>query len=279
MVPANRKAQAIGYVMLGLAVANVIGVPVATWIGQVWGWRAAFFAVAIGSAFTVIMMQFFVPSVGNDAEVSPASELQGLKRPMVWLTLAVASIGFGGMFAVYSYITPTLIEVAGFSEGQVPLALAIWGVGMVFGNLVGGWLADRALVPSILGMLAWNAIFLALFSLVASSRPLTLVVLFLIGNGFALVPALQARLMNVAGRAQTLAAALNHSAFNISNAVGAILGGLAIAHGLGWAATGWVGGLLAIAGLGLMVLSTLRLTPAHASTQSRAVTEGASAED
>ncbi|WP_425333011.1 MFS transporter [Cupriavidus pinatubonensis] len=284
MVPECRKARAIGFVMLGLAAANVVGVPLATWIGQDWGWRAAFFAVAIGCVFTAIMMHFFVPSVATNAESSPASELQGLKRPMVWLTLAIASIGFGGMFAVYSYITPTLTEVAGFSEQQVPLALAIWGLGMVFGNLVGGWLADCALVPSIFGMLAWNAIFLGLFSIAVSSRPLTFVVLFLIGNGFALVPALQARLMKVAGSAQTLAATLNHSAFNISNAVGATLGGLAIARGMGWAATGWVGSALAIGGLGLMVLSTFRVKSTLRSSDKRVrrgcvITEGASPTD
>ncbi|MBP0638006.1 MFS transporter [Cupriavidus sp. AcVe19-6a] len=258
----GRRVQAVGYVMLGLAAANVVGVPVATWIGQVFGWRAAFAAVALGGTLAAAMLRLFVPAIPNQAGASPASELDGLRQPTVWLTLAVASIGFGGMFAVYSFITPTLTMVTGLSAEQVPFALAVWGVGMVVGNLAGGWLADRALVPSIFGMLAWNAAFLSAFSMVADSPLLTLLVLFLIGNGFALVPALQARLMSIAGKAQTLAAALNHSAFNVANAIGATLGGVAIANNLGWVSTGWVGALLAVAGVGLMAIST------HQATQS-----------
>ncbi|RML43279.1 Transport transmembrane protein [Pseudomonas syringae pv. ribicola] len=135
------------------------------------------------------------------------------------------------------------------------MVLALWGIGMIVGNLIGGWLADRALVPAIFYIMIWNAVFLGAFSLFASSGVGTLAVLFLIGCGFALVPALQVRLMNVAGEAQTLAAALNHSAFNISNAVGASLGGLAIAGGLGWASTGWVGAGLAVLGIIFFAIS------------------------
>lgn len=253
MVPAHRRAQAIGYVMLGLAAANVIGVPAATWLGQTMGWRSAFGAVGLGCALTAAMMMLYVPRIAAEAGASARTELGGLKSSQLWLTLSVACIGFGGMFAVYSYITPTLTEVTGLQLGSVPLALATWGMGMIVGNLVGSWLADRALIPAIFGMLLWNIVFLALFSITASSPVWALVTLFLIGNGFALVPALQAHLMQVAGKAQTLAAALNHSAFNASNAIGATLGGLAIAKGLGWASTGWVGGALAFAGLLMMV--------------------------
>lgn len=253
MVPAQRRAQAIGYVMLGLAAANVIGVPAATWLGQALGWRSAFGAVGLGCALTAAMLMFYVPRIAAEAGASARTELGGLKSLSLWLTLGVACIGFGGMFAVYSYITPTLTEVTGLELASVPMALATWGMGMIVGNLVGGWLADRALIPAIFGMLVWNIVFLALFSLTADSPAWALVTLFLIGNGFALVPALQAHLMQVAGKAQTLAAALNHSAFNASNAIGATLGGLAIAKGLGWASTGWVGGALAFAGLLMMV--------------------------
>ncbi len=168
----------------------------------------------------------------------------------VWLTLAVAAVGFGGMFAVYSYITPTLTQVSGFNLAQVPAVLMLWGAGMVCGN-GGGWLADRALTAAILpcccGMLC-----LALFAQVAHIRWAAVLALFLLGNGFALVPALQSRLMKVASNAQTLAASLNHSAFNISNAIGASLGGAAISAGYGWAATGWVGASLATGGMALM---------------------------
>ncbi len=253
MVPTQRRAQAIGYVMLGLAAANVIGVPAATWLGQSLGWRSAFGAVGLGCVLTAVMMMLYVPRIAAEAGASARTELGGMKSLQLWLTLGVASIGFGGMFAVYSYITPTLTEVTGLELGSVPMALATWGMGMIVGNLVGGWLADRALIPAIFGMLVWNIVFLGLFSITASSPAWALVTLFLIGNGFALVPALQAHLMQVAGKAQTLAAALNHSAFNASNAIGATLGGLAITKGMGWASTGWVGGALAFAGLLVML--------------------------
>ncbi len=255
LVAENRRAQAAGYVMAGLAAANVVGVPTATWLGQVIGWRGVFAGMAIGGIMTAVLFRVFLPSTSADKAASPASELSGLKKPMLWLTLATASIGFGGMFSVYSYITPTLTEVTGFAASEVPLVLAVWGGGMIVGNLVGGWLADRGLVPAIFYVMIWNVMFLALFSILAFSAISTLVVLFLIGWGFALVPALQVRLMSVAGEAQTLAAALNHSAFNISNAVGASLGGLAIASGLGWASTGWVGSALAVLGIGCFAFS------------------------
>ncbi|MDD1507695.1 MFS transporter [Pseudomonas sp. CNPSo 3701] len=255
MVADNRKAQAAGYVMAGLAAANVVGVPTATWIGQLFGWRGAFSGLAAGGALAIVLFWWLIPSIPKDEKASPKSELSGLKRPQLWLTLATASIGFGGMFSVYSYITPTLTEVTGFTSGQVPLVLVLWGVGMIVGNLIGGWLADRSLVPAIFYIMIWNAVFLALFSMLASSSVGTLAVLFLVGCGFALVPALQVRLMDVAGEAQTLAAALNHSAFNISNAVGATLGGLSIAGGFGWASTGWVGAALAALGTVFFAIS------------------------
>ncbi|MDP9607519.1 UNVERIFIED_ORG: DHA1 family inner membrane transport protein [Variovorax paradoxus] len=255
MVAERRRVQAISYVMIGLAAANVVGVPAATWLGQALGWRSAFLAVAGGATVTALLLWKLVPSVAPEGEASPLTELRGLFMPQVWLTLGVASIGFGGMFAVYSYITPTLVEVTKLPASMVPLFLAVWGLGMVIGNLAGGWLADRWLVPSIFGTLVWNMVLLTAFW-VAAARPMwALANLFLIGVGFALVPALQARLMRVAGSAQTLAAALNHSAFNASNAIGAALGGLAISHGYGWTSTSWVAGGLALGGLVLMIFS------------------------
>ncbi|GAB7530219.1 MFS transporter [Pseudomonas sp. 3A(2025)] len=257
MAGKGRQAQAAGYVMAGLAAANVIGVPLATWIGHLSGWRTTFAALSVAGLTALLLFWRYVPAMPADPQASPEAELGGLKRPQIWLTLATASIGFGGMFAVYSYITPTLTEVSGFNVDQVPMVLAVWGAGMIVGNLVGGWLADRNLLRAIFVIMGWNVVVLALFSVFASSAMATLVVLFLVGTGFALVPALQVRLMSVAGGAQTLAAALNHSAFNISNAVGASLGGASIAMGMGWASTGWVGSLLATLGIGMMTLSVL----------------------
>lgn len=255
MVPAGQKARYIGYVMLGLAVANVAGVPLVTWAGQSLGWRASFMVVTAGLVLTGIMVSLFVPAVPPDSKASPLKELSALRSPQVLMTFAVASVSFAGMFAVYSFITPALTEVSGFELANVPWILVLWGVGMVTGNIIGGRLADRALIPSIYGMLLWNLIMLVLFALVSQLKVPALIALFLLGNGFALVPALQSHMMNIAGDAQTLASSLTHSAFNISNALGAAFGGLAIAAGGSWISTGWVGAAFAVIALVLMFLS------------------------
>ena len=255
MVPAGQKARYIGYVMLGLAVANVAGVPLVTWAGQSLGWRTSFAAVAAGLVLTGIMVSLFVPTVPADGKASPLKELGALRSPQILMTFAVASVSFAGMFAVYSFITPALTEVSGFSLSTVPWILVLWGVGMVTGNIIGGRLADRALIPAIYGMLFWNLIMLALFAMVSQWKAPALIALFLLGNGFSLVPALQSHMMNIAGDAQTLASSLTHSAFNISNALGAAFGGLAIAAGGSWISTGWVGVAFAVIALVLMYLS------------------------
>lgn len=255
MVPAGQKARYIGYVMLGLAVANVAGVPLVTWAGQSLGWRVSFMIVSAGLVATGVLVSLFIPEVAADKKSSPLKELGALRRPQVLMTFAVASVGFAGMFAVYSFITPALTEVSGFNMAAVPLILVLWGVGMVTGNIIGGRLADRALIPAIYGMLVWNLIMLVLFTLVAQWKFPALIALFLLGNGFALVPALQSHMMNIAGDAQTLASSLTHSAFNISNALGAAFGGLAIAAGGSWISTGWVGAAFAVIALVLMYLS------------------------
>lgn len=255
MVPKTKRAEAIGLVMLGLAAANLVGVPLVTYLGQTFGWRASFALLGAGGALVMALLPIATPRVEADAGASPLRELSALARPQVWLTLAVAAIGFGGMFAVYSYISPTLTEYAGQPVWSVPLFLALWGLGMVVGNVVGGKLADRAQMAAITGMLVWNVVFLALFTPAASGAVTVALALFLIGVGFALVPALQARLMDVAPGAAALAGALNHSAFNLSNALGAWTGGLAIAAGWGWASTGAVAAMLALCGLALFLVA------------------------
>ncbi|TDR14941.1 MFS transporter [Marinomonas communis] len=257
LVPKNKKAQAAGFVMIGLAAANVVGVPIATWIGQQFGWRATFWALGAAGVITMGLFAVCLPNLSRTKDAKPLSELKGLAKPLVWLTLATAAIGFGGMFAVYSYITPTLTEITGLKAQHVPLVLALWGLGMVVGNLVGGKMADINLTKTILATMLWNVISLALFAVYAHSPIGALATLFMIGCGFALVPALQVRLMDVSGDAQTMAASLNHSAFNISNAIGASLGGLSIAYGFGWSSTGWVGSALALFGIILMMLSLI----------------------
>jgi len=255
LVPANERARAVGRMMLGLTGATLAGVPLATWLGQLFGWRAAYVLVGGIGILTCALISRCVPRGGPVEGASPARELSALSHKQVWLTLGVGSVGFGGLFCVYSYITPTLTQVSGLPLRYVPFVLAVFGCGMILGNLLGSWLADRALMRTIGALLLWNAIILGTFSLAAPHAWMATLVVLLIGTGVAIVPALQIRLMDVAGDAQTLAAALNHSAFNIANALGAWLGGLAIAGGLGWASTGWVGALLALAGLFIFALS------------------------
>jgi MFS transporter, DHA1 family, inner membrane transport protein len=255
LVPVNERARAVGRMMLGLTGATLAGVPLATWLGQLFGWRAAYVLVGCIGVLSCVLISRCVPRAGPVEGASPARELSALSHKQVWLTLGVGSIGFGGLFCVYSYITPTLTEVSGLPVRYVPFVLAVFGCGMILGNLVGSWLADRALMRAIGALLIWNVIVLGTFSLAAPHAWMVVAVVLLIGTGVAIVPALQVRLMDVAGDAQTLAAALNHSAFNIANALGAWLGGLAIAGGLGWASTGWVGALLAVGGLIIFALS------------------------
>jgi MFS transporter, DHA1 family, inner membrane transport protein len=272
MAPPNQRARAVGRVMLGLTTATLLGVPLATSVGQTFGWRATFAGVGAIGALTVLLIWCFVPADRADADASPFRELGALRRPQVWLTLGIGAVGSGGMFAVFSYITPTLVHVAGIRESLVPLVLCVFGAGMIIGNVVGARLADRALLPTIGDLLIWNAIVLGLLVFTASHAWLAVANVMLIGTGFALVPALQTRLMDVAADAQTLAAALNHSAFNIANALGAWLGGVVIAAGYGWTSTGWVGASLALAGVAVFATSILSddTTTALSRSESRA---------
>ena len=257
LVPQNARAQAVGRVLIGLTIATVVGVPVATWIGQALGWRSGFGIVGILAGLTVALIWKFVP---RDPPVEGASmlrELGALKQPLVWLTLGIGAVGFGGLFAVYTYIATTLTDVTHVPSYVVPIVLIFFGLGMTAGTYLTGKLADRALMPTVGGLLLWILFWLAVYPFSVSNIYAVTLVVFMIGTGGGLGTALQTRLMDVAGEAQTLAAALNHSAFNMANALGPWLGGLAIAAGYGWASTGWVGVALAIGGLGFWVISIL----------------------
>ncbi|MBS0427342.1 MAG: MFS transporter [Proteobacteria bacterium] len=251
LAPPGRRARAVGLVMLGLTGATLVGVPIAAWLGQHFGWRAAFVFVGVIALLAVVLIRRDVPDLRPATGASPLRELGALRRKQVWLTLGIAAIGFGGMFSVFSYVKPTLTEVAGLRVEHVPFVLALFGVGMVAGNIVGSRLADKALMRTIGGVMVYSAIVLLAFTFTAHHWLLASLNVLLVGTIVAIGPALQIRLMDVAGDAQALAAALNHSAFNMANALGAWLGGVAISAGLGWTSTGWVGALLAVAGLGI----------------------------
>ena len=257
LVPPNRRTMAVGRVMLGLTLATVIGVPVASWVGQAIGWRSGFVIVAALALITMALLAVFAPRDAAAHDASPLRELGALKRGQVWLTLAIGAIGFGGLFSVYTYLATTLTAVTHVSPAVVPIVLAVFGIGMTLGNLVIPWFADRALMPTAGGLLLFSAATLILFPLAAPHLGWMIVDVFFIGVGGALGTVLQTRLMDVAEDAQALAAALNHSAFNTANALGPFLGGLAIDAGLGWTSTGPVGAALALGGFAVWIVACL----------------------
>ena len=249
----GRQARAVSQVLLGLSVANVIGVPAATGLGEAAGWGSAFLAVGVIGALTVVAILVVVPEPTAGEPVHAREELAALARPQILATLAVGCVGFGGMFAVYTYIQWTMVDVAGIDRAWMPAVLAVYGLGMVAGNVLGGIVADRDLDRGLVGIAAVMTLILALFA-VAAHHPVTAVAgLFLVGTtGSALVPGLQARLMRHAGRGQTLAASLNHSALNAANALGAWLGGVVIALGFGYTSPALAGAALAAVGLAIL---------------------------
>jgi DHA1 family inner membrane transport protein len=263
MVDVGYRARAVGRVMLGLTIATLVGMPLATWLGQFLGWRPTFAGVGLIGLLALLMIIRFVPQLQLVEGASPLRELSALKRPQVWLTLGIAAVGCGGMFSVFTYVVPLLTEVAHVPVVWIPLVLALFGVGMTLGNIIGAAMADRALMPTIGGMLVFNVVSLAAIPWTAQFWLTASISVLLVGFTVAIGTALQTRLMDVAADGQTLAATLNHAAFNIGNALGALFGGMAIAAGFGWASTGPVGAVMAVIGLGLFVISALmdRRTP------------------
>ena len=262
-VPIEQRARAVSRVILGLTVAILAGAPLATWAGNLLGWEIAFAGVGVIALITALLILLWVPSQPGDTQASPKRELTALIKQRVLFTLGVACIGFGGMFAVFSYVVPTLTEQAGMQESLGPLVLAIFGIGTIIGNLVGARAADKNLLRAIPVILIWCVIVQGGFYFAANSVWLGILFVGLVGTGMALGPALQTRLMDVAEDAQTMAASLNHAAFNCANALGAWLAGVTIKLGFAWSTTGLVGAVLAVGGL-LIFLLGLRIERAKA---------------
>ena len=257
MVPPHRRARAVGRVMLGLTIATLIGTPVATFLGQILSWRSAFMLVGGIGALTVVLIFLYLPKDEVAEGASIRRELGAFGRLQVWLTLAVAATGFGGMFSIFSYIAKTTTDTAGLPATTVAIVLAMFGIGMNVGNVLGSRMADYSLKGTIGGMLAFNVVMMTVFSLTAHNPVMLFICVFLTGCGFAACPAVQTRLMDVAADAQTLAAASNHSAFNIANALGAWIGGLVISWGYGYGSTGFVGAGFSAVGLVIFLISIL----------------------
>ncbi|AMM22464.1 arabinose ABC transporter permease [Frondihabitans sp. PAMC 28766] len=255
MGPGNR-GKGVAFVFTGLTVSNIVGVPLITALGQAAGWRVAYFVVAVIFALTFVAVAFALPPQPAEHGASIKRELSAFSKPQVWLVMGVGAIGFGGFFAVESYISAAVTQGAGSPESVVPFVLVVVGIGMTIGNLLGGWGADRNIARTMFAGFAGLLIALAGYALTAHTLPGIFVFAFLLGcAGSVISPAIQTRLMVVAGDAQVIGAALNHSAFDIGNSLGAYLGGVVIAAGLGVGAPAWVGFGLAILGVALTVVS------------------------
>ena len=252
----GKRARGVALVLSGLTIANVIGVPAITWLGQAAGWRIAYLAVAGIFALTFLAVLLAVPWQGGDPGATMQRELRAFGRAQVWFALGIGAIGFGGLFAVYTYVAPLATDVTGLAPAMVPIVLIMFGVGMTAGNLAGGRLADWSVRRSMYLFFGILAAALVLLGFTAANPVGLFTGVFLVGaSSAALSPTIQARLMDVARDSQSIAAALNHSALNIGNSLGALLGGLAIAAGLGYVAPIWIGLLLTIAGVALALAS------------------------
>ena len=278
----GQAGRAVGRVMLGIPIANVLGVPGATWLGQALGWRAAYWLVTVLGVATIVLIAYAVPHLPRDRSRTVRNELSALTSLQVWLTLGVGAVGFGGMFAMYSYIAPTVTDVTGLPASAVPLFLLVFGLSGLAGNLVAGRMGDWSVIRSVVIGVAGLGVSLALFAVAAPYAVPALVVLAMTSVlASVLVINLQLRLMQVAGTAQTLAAAGNHAALNLANALGAWVGGLVIAAGYGYTAPSLVGAGLAVVGLGILAVSVLvhrRDHPGRATLRPAGAPEASAAE-
>jgi len=255
--PGRSSATAVAKVLTGLTIANVIGVPAAGAIGQVFGWRWGFAIVTVVTILSGAMISRFAPSVPRNMAINPLSELSALANRAVLLTLAVSAVGFGAVFAVYAYLSAAMLDTAAGPVWSIPLALSAFGVGATIGNFLAGRLASWSHFGATLVLLAGMGVSALFYSAVIGDWVLMTLAIFALGLTAGLVIPLQMRLMDVAGNAQTMAAAMNHAAFNAANALGPFLAGLALSAGYGWASTGVVGATLAAGGIAVLAIAWL----------------------
>lgn len=249
LVPINKRAKAVSLTMTGLTLALLFGNPLATLLGEYFDWRYAFSLIAIIAAFTSVFIFFTLPLDQEEVRSSPFSEIRVFNRREIWYPLIIGAIGFAGMFSVFSYLVPILLNVTKVESFWIPIALFVFGLGGFIGNISGGWLFDRLQFRSVGWILLWAVVMLLLFPAATESIWTLLLACFLVALMVAMAPALQTHLMDVASGAQTLAAASHQAAFNLANALGPWLAGMAINAGYGWQSTGYVGAAAAAVGL------------------------------
>ncbi len=250
-----RRGFAVSMMMAGLTVANIVGVPLSSLIGDSLGWQWAFRLMGLLGVVTIAGLLLFIPKVPAETGASPRSEFKALGNGPLWIAMAAGAIGFGGMFAAYSYVKPIVVRGVGASEFTVPYALAAFGIGMTCGVLLGGKLSDRSVRGTVRAGFVATAVTLAIFALTMGTLPGVIVGLFLVGLASqTLGVALQAALMDLSPNAPSLGASLCHSALNLGNANGAYLGGLVLLGGFDYPALGWLGVILTMIGFALMLV-------------------------
>ncbi|MFC0212986.1 MFS transporter [Paenibacillus chartarius] len=244
LVHPDKRAGAVSIMMAGLTIANIIGVPLGTFIGQHWGWRASFGTIAVMGLITLIGILLFIPALRQEKPVSVVRQVAALASPKLLAFLLIAVLGNAGLFAVFTYITPLLVQVTGFAEHSVTWILILFGCGVTIGNIVGGKLADWKLMPSILGIYLAICLLLTIFTFTVHNPIAAVLTIFLWGAGsFAVFPGMQVRIMSLAKSAPALASTTSHSAGNLGNATGAFIGGAVITH-MSLTSLPWVGAVL-----------------------------------
>ncbi|MGA4877630.1 MFS transporter [Streptomyces lydicamycinicus] len=257
LVAPQKRATALSLMFSGLTVANVVGVPAGTMLSQHFDWRTTFYAITALGVIGLLGIVKLVPAQRAKAASPIGSELAVFRNPQVGLAMLMTILGFGGVFAAITYLASMMTEVTGFAPSSVIWLTAIFGLGMVGGNLVSGRFTDRAMMPMLYVSLTGLALSLAAFTFTAHDKIAATVTLALIGIfGFATVPPLQKRVMDQAASAPTLASAGNIAAFNFGNALAAWLGGIVISAGLGYTAPNWVGALMTVAALGVAIFAS-----------------------
>ncbi|QDH13863.1 MFS transporter [Formicincola oecophyllae] len=256
MAPPERRGRAVGKALSGIMLATVVAAPLATWVAQAWGWRVVYAAIGLGGLLCACAAHVTLPATAGNPRANPLAELGAFKRPQVLLTLLTGAVGFGGMFGIYTFLTTALENVTGLGVGATSLCQVLWGLGLVAGNGAAGPLIDRNLDQTVLLSLGAGAVLmLSLTLLLPHAVPTAVLCLLIPAAIIMLSPALQTRLMDVAGDAQTMAAAMNHAAFNAANALGSWLAALLVGAGFGLGSVGWSGALLSSGGLLIYLLA------------------------
>lgn len=251
LVAADRRALAISIMFTGLTIATLLGVPAGTWLGLHFGWRSTFWAVTAIGLVSMLVIAALVPADHKqDTRIAVRDEWRAIGHRAVLLGLAMTVLGFAGVFTVFTYVQPLLMEVTGFAQNAISPILLMFGIGLILGNLLGGKLADRHLMRALLATMMALVVVLGLMTFVLHDKALTVLFIGLLGvSAFATVPPMQLWVMHKAQAAKNLASSLNIGAFNLGNALGAWLGGMVVSHGPGLKALTWVAALISFSGL------------------------------